>query len=372
MPSSSLHPRRAEAKRRRTPSSHILVTGGAGFIGSHLVERLLADGKTVVVIDDLSTGSLENLRTVKSHPHLRVVQSRISACRELPKLAANAEFIFHLAATVGVELVVKSALSVLESSFHETQVLLRAAAARRTPLLLTSTSEVYGKSQKPAFGEDDDLLIGPPGQSRWSYACSKLTDEFLALAYAREKSLPVIIARLFNTVGPRQTGRYGMVLPRFIAAAKKSQPLKVFGDGAQTRCFCHVGDAVEALVRLQKSGCDALVAGGKGDASSPSVFRATRASRPPVFGEIFNVGGTEEISILELARLVVKTLGSKSKIELVPYAKAYAPSPKGFSITGAPGFNDMRRRKPMVKKLERFVKFRPRTPLREIIRLTAG
>ena len=335
MPSSALYP----------PSSHSLVTGGAGFIGSHLVERLLANGKTVVVIDDLSTGSLENLRTVKSHPRLRVVQSKISACAGLPELAANAEFIFHLAATVGVELVVKSALSVLESSFHETQVLLRAAAARRTPLLLTSTSEVYGKSQKPAFDEDDDLLIGPPGQSRWSYACSKLTDEFLALAYAREKSLPVIIARLFNTVGPRQTGRYGMVLPRFIAAAQKNQPLKVFGDGAQTRCFCHVRDAVEALVRLQNC--------------------------PAARGEIFNVGGTEEISILELARLVVKTLGSKSKIELVPYAKAYVPSPKGFSITGAPGFNDMRRRKPMVKKLERFVKFRPRTPLREIIRLTA-
>jgi UDP-glucose 4-epimerase len=345
MPSSSLHPRRAEAKRRRTPSSHILVTGGAGFIGSHLVERLLADGKTVVVIDDLSTGSLENLRAVKSHPRLRVVQSRISACRELPKLAANAEFIFHLAATVGVELVVKSALSVLESSFHETQVLLRAAAARRTPLLLTSTSEVYGKSQKPAFGEDDDLLIGPPGQSRWSYACSKLTDEFLALAYAREKSLPVIIARLFNTVGPRQTGRYGMVLPRFIAAAKTGGPLKVFGDGAQTRCFCHVRDAVEALVRLQNC--------------------------PKARGEIFNVGGTEEVSILKLARLVVKTLDSKSKIQFVPYAKAYAPSPKGFGVTGAPDFDDMRRRKPMVKKLERFVRFRPRTPLREIIRLTA-
>ena len=362
MPSSILHPRRAEAWRKRTPSSHILVTGGAGFIGSHLVERLLADGQTVVVIDDLSTGSLENLRAVKSHPRLRVIQSKISACRELPKLAANAEFIFHLAATVGVELVVKSALSVLESSFHETQILLRAATTRRTPLLLTSTSEVYGKSLKPAFGEDDDLLIGPPGQSRWSYACSKLTDEFLALAYAREKSLPVIIARLFNTVGSRQTGRYGMVLPRFIAAAKKGEPLKVFGDGAQTRCFCHVGDAVEALVRLQKRGCDALVAKQRGDEASP----------PPVFSEIFNVGGTEEVSILKLARLVVKTLDSKSKIQLVPYAKAYAPVSKGFGITGAPGFNDMRRRKPMVKKLERFVKFRPRTPLREIIRLTAG
>jgi UDP-glucose 4-epimerase len=314
---------------------HILVTGGAGFIGSHLVESLLADGRTVVVIDDLSTGRLDNLRRVKSHPRLRVIQSRISACRELPKLAAKAEFIFHLAATVGVDLVVKSALHVLESSFYETQILLRAAAARRTPLLLTSTSEVYGKSAKPAFDEDDDLLIGPPGQSRWSYACSKLTDEFLALAYAREKSVPVIIARLFNTVGPRQTGRYGMVLPRFIAAAKNDQPLKVFGDGQQTRCFCHVGDAVEAMVRLQQ---------------------CARAR-----GEIFNIGGTEETSILKLARLVVKTLGSKSTIELIPYAQAYSL-----------GFDDMRRRKPLVKKLERFVKFKPQTTLRDIIRLTAG
>jgi len=325
---------------------HILVTGGAGFIGSHLVERLLNDSKRVVVIDDLSTGSLENLRAVKSHPRLRVIPSKISACRDLPKLAAKAEFIFHLAATVGVELVVKSALGVLESSFQETQVLLRAAASRRTPLLLTSTSEVYGKSARPEFGEDDDLLIGPPGQSRWSYACSKLTDEFLALAYAREKNLPVIIARLFNTVGPRQTGRYGMVLPRFIAAAKRGEPLKVFGDGKQTRCFCHVSDAVEALVRLR---------------------RCAKAR-----GEIFNVGGTEEVSILELARLVVKTLGSRSKIELVPYAKAYGPVPKGAGITGAPEFDDMRRRRPQVKKLERFVKFRPRTPLCDIIQLTAG
>ncbi len=324
----------------------ILVTGGAGFIGSHLVERLLADGKTVVVIDDLSTGSLENLRTVKSQPRLRVIQSRISACRELPKLAASAEFIFHLAATVGVELVVKSALIVLESSFHETQVLLRAAAARRTPLLLTSTSEVYGKSARPEFGEDDDLLIGPPGQSRWSYASAKLTDEFLALAYARERELPVIIARLFNTVGPRQTGRYGMVLPRFIAAAKTNEPLKVFGDGKQTRCFCHVSDAVEALVRLQRCG--------------------------KARGEIFNVGGTEEVSILKLARLVVKTLGSKSRIEFVPYAKAYGPVPQGAGVTGAPEFDDMRRRRPLVKKLEQFAKFRPCTPLRDIIRLTAG
>ena len=316
-------------------SKHILVTGGAGFIGAHLVERLLKDGKSVVVIDDLSTGSRDNLRAVATHRNFRFIQSKISAFAELTELAAEAEFIFHLAATVGVELVVKSALHVLEASFNETQILLRAAAKHSTPLLLTSSSEVYGKSAKAEFSEDDDLLIGPPGQSRWSYACSKLTDEFLALAYAREKNLPVTIARLFNTVGPRQTGRYGMVLPRFIAAAKANEPLRVFGDGAQSRCFGFVQDVVEALVRLQK--CDAAR------------------------GEIFNIGGTEEISILELAKLVVETLGSKSKIELISYDQAYAP-----------GFDDMRRRKPQVEKLERCVNFKPQTTLREIIRLTAG
>ena len=314
---------------------HILVTGGAGFIGAHLVERLLKDGKTVVVIDDLSTGSLENLAAVKSHPQLCFIHSKISACGELPQLAAEAEFIFHLAATVGVELVVQSALRVLESGFSEMQVLLRAAAQNSTPLLLTSTSEVYGKSAKAEFSEDDDLLIGPPGQSRWSYASAKLTDEFLALAYAREKALPVTIARLFNTVGPRQTGRYGMVLPRFITAARAVEPLRVFGDGAQSRCFGFVQDVVEALVRLQHC------AGAR--------------------GEIFNIGGTEEISMLELAKLVVDVLGSRSRIELVPYDQAYAP-----------GFDDMRRRKPCVEKLERCVNFKPQTPLRDIIRLTAG
>jgi UDP-glucose 4-epimerase len=313
---------------------HILVTGGAGFIGAHLVERLLKDGKGVVVIDDLSTGSRDNLRAVAQHRNFRFIQTKISAYAELPELAANAEFIFHLAATVGVELVVKSALHVLEASFSETQILLRAAAKSSTPILFTSTSEVYGKSAKEEFSEEDDLLIGPPGQSRWSYACSKLTDEFLALAYARERNLPVTIARLFNTVGPRQTGRYGMVLPRFISAAKNGEPLKVFGDGAQTRCFCLVHDAVEALVRLQK--CEAAR------------------------GEIFNIGGTEEISMLELAKLVIATLGSSSKIDLVHYDQAYAP-----------GFDDMRRRKPRVEKLARCVNFQPQTSLRDIIRLTA-
>jgi UDP-glucose 4-epimerase len=324
MPSSILH----------SPSSFVLVTGGAGFIGSHLVERLLNDGKSVIVIDDFSTGSMDNLRTIKKNPRLKIIRSKISDCKDLTKLAAKSEFIFHLAATVGVELVVKSALNVLESNFCETQILFHAAAKNSTPVLLASTSEVYGKSAKEEFAEDDDLLIGPPNQSRWSYACSKLTDEFFALACAREKKLPVVICRLFNTVGPRQTGRYGMVLPRFIAAAQQNKPLRVFGDGRQTRCFCLVSDAVEALIRLKNC----------------------RQAR----GEIFNIGGTEEISILELAKLVVKTLGSKSKIEFIPYEKAYAP-----------GFDDMRRRKPRVEKLERFLHFKPQTSLQDIIRRSA-
>ncbi len=335
VPSPTRPARRATAKPARMRAATVLVTGGAGFIGSHLIERLLTDGKQVVVIDDFSTGRRANLRRLARHPRLTVLGSKISRCADLAKLAGRAEFIFHLAATVGVELVVKSARHVLEASFQETQILLRAAARHGTPLLLTSTSEVYGKSTKPEFCEEDDLLIGPPGQSRWSYACSKLTDEFLALAYAREQKLPVVIARLFNTVGPRQTGRYGMVLPRFIAAAKRNEPLMVFGDGAQSRCFCLVHDVVVARVRRQNS--------------------------EPARGEIFNIGGTEEITILELAKLVVATLGSKSSIERIPYEQAYAP-----------GFDDMRRRKPRVTKLHQYVSYRPQTSLREIIQLTAG
>ncbi len=315
--------------------SHVLVTGGAGFIGSHLVERLLADGANVVVIDDCSTGSLENLRAVRSHSNLRVIESRISGCEELLELVSNAESIFHLAAAVGVDLVLSSPVRSLQTNLRETEVLLEAASRRAVPLLLASTSEVYGKSRKEAFSEGNDLLIGPPHFGRWGYACSKLMDEFLALAYASEKGLPVVIARLFNTVGPRQTGRYGMVLPRFIAAAKATQPLRVFGDGSQTRCFCYVLDAVEALVRLQ--------------------------SCPAARGQIFNVGATEEISIRALAEKVIQATASQSKIELVPYQKAYPA-----------GFEDMQRRRPVVSKLEAAIGFRPATSLARIIELTAA
>jgi UDP-glucose 4-epimerase len=313
----------------------VLVTGGAGFIGSHLVERLLSDGKAVTVIDDLSTGSLENLRAVRDHERLRVISSKISACADLARLVSEAESVYHLAAAVGVELVVRSPIHVLETNLHETEVILEAATEHRVPVLLTSTSEVYGKSQKPAFDEEDDLLIGPPHQARWSYACSKLMDEFLALAFAAERSLPVVIARLFNTVGPRQTGRYGMVLPRFIEAARNGQPLRVYGDGLQSRCFCYVRDTVEALVRLQNC--------------------------PSARGQVFNVGSTDEISIRDLARRVIEQLGSSSTIEFVPYSQAYAP-----------GFDDMRRRRPVVDKLAATIGFRPGTTLREIIALTAG
>ena len=316
-------------------SKFIMVTGGAGFIGSHLVERLLADGKSVVVIDDCSTGSLENLRGFSTHPQLQIIQSKVSGCRDLIALAAQAEAIYHLAAAVGVELVVNSPIRTIETNLEETEVILKAASEHRVPILLTSTSEVYGKSQKAAFAEEDDLLIGPPHLGRWSYACSKLMDEFLALAYAREHGLPVVIARLFNTVGPRQTGSYGMVFPRFISAAKAGTPVRVYGDGSQTRCFCYVLDTVEALIRLQSS--------------------------PAARGQVCNVGNTEEISIIALARLILQTLGSSSPIECIAYDQAYAP-----------GFEDMLRRKPVIQKLINLTGFQPATPLAAIIMKTAA
>jgi UDP-glucose 4-epimerase len=247
----------------------------------------------------------------------------------------EAGYVFHLAAAVGVELVVNSPIHTLETNLHETEVLLSAAEKRRTPMLLASTSEVYGKSQKESFGEEDDLLIGPPHQVRWGYACSKLMDEFLAMAYVREKGLPVTVVRLFNTVGPRQTGRYGMVLPRFIEAARKGQSLRVYGDGQQTRCFCFVNDTVEAFCRLER--CDGAV------------------------GNVFNVGGTEEVTMLSLAQQVIRLLDSRSIMEMVPYDQAYAP-----------GFEDMRRRRPLVAKLREYTGFAPGTSLEDIIRRTAG
>jgi len=314
----------------------IIVTKGANFIDSHLVERLLADGRSVVVIDDLSTGNLANLEAVKTHPRLRVIESRVSDCGELTALVSQAESIYHLAAAVGVELVLNSPLRSIQTNLHETETILEAASQHRVPVLLTSSSEVYGKSQKESFSEDDDLLIGPPTHPRWGYACSKLMDEFLALACARERGLPVIIARLFNTVGPRQTGRHGMVLPRFIEAAKAGRPLRVFGNGEQRRCFCYVTDAVELLIRL--------------------------ATCPAAQGGVFNVGSTEEISIYDLARLVIKVVGSSSTIELVPYAQAY----------GAGDVEDMPRRRPDMTRTAALTGHASTTPMKEMIDRTIG
>lgn len=315
-------------------SKHFVVTGGAGFIGSHLVERLLADGARVTVVDDLSTGSLDNLAAVAREPRLQVLTSRVGDCAELPALVRSARGVFHLAAAVGVELVVKRPRQTIETNLDETEAVLQAAAPHGVTVFVASSSEVYGKSRQPVFRETDDLLIGPPTLLRWSYACSKLMDEFLALAYAREYRLPVVVTRLFNTVGPRQTGSYGMVLPRFIAAARTGAPLQVFGDGRQSRCFSFVLDTVEALLRLEQC----------------STSR----------GEVFNIGGSEEVTIRHLARRVIALLKSSSRVELVPYDEAYAP-----------GFEDMRRRRPAVDKLLRHTGFRPATPLDEIIRRTA-
>jgi UDP-glucose 4-epimerase len=318
----------------KTPD-HVIVTGGAGFIGSHLVERLLDEGHRVTVIDDFSSGAMQNLEAVTAHSRFKLVRSKVSEYADLDPLVASAQAIYHLAAAVGVERVIQSPIQTILTNLGETERILAAAGKSGTPTLIASTSEVYGKSSKRAFCEEDDLLIGPPHLGRWSYACSKLMDEFLALAYARERQLPVVVARLFNTVGPRQTGRYGMVLPRFIAAAKSGKPLVVYGDGKQTRCFCDVADTVEVLQRLMRI--------------------------PAAFGQVFNVGNEFEISIRHLAERVIEKLDSSSTIEYLPYDQAYAP-----------GFDDMIRRRPNIDKGANLTGFRPGTTLDWIIERTAA
>ncbi len=320
----------------------MLITGGAGFIGSHLAEALVTEGKEVFVIDDLSTGSLENIAHLQGNPGFHFTKGSILDSGVLEPLVGEVDFIYHLAAAVGVELVVRSPVHTIEDNVQGTENVLAAvarrecssprAAKRGVGVLLTSTSEVYGKSERDRFREDDDLLIGPPTFGRWSYACSKLLDEFLALAYWREKKLPVFIARLFNTVGPRQTGRYGMVLPRFVQAALRDQPIMIHGDGKQTRCFCHVTDVVRALTALP--------------------------NQPRAVGEIYNVGSTEEISILELARRVKQMTESRSELRLISYDRAYAK-----------GFEDMRRRVPSTEKIYQLMGWRPTKTLDEILSL---
>jgi len=311
----------------------VLITGGAGFIGSHLAEALVTQGKEVYVIDDLSTGSADNIAALHDNPQFHFTQASIRNGPELERLVSNVDFIYHLSAAVGVELVVKNPVYTIEANVRGTEDLLAAAAKRGVDVLLTSTSEVYGKSEHDCFREDDDLLIGPPTFGRWSYACSKLLDEFLALAYLREKRLPVFVVRLFNTVGPRQTGRYGMVVPRFVQAALRDEPLLIHGDGKQTRCFCHVTDVVRALVDL------------------PKQARA--------MGQIYNIGSTEEVTILELARRVRQLTESRSELRLIPYDEAYAK-----------GFEDMRRRVPSIDKIYQLMGWRPTKSLDQILQLT--
>jgi len=307
-----------------------LITGGAGFIGSHLAEFLLARGDEVLLLDDLSTGRIENIRHLKRFDRMHYFLETIENRQLLAELVDESDIVFHLAAAVGVRLIVESPVRTIETNVNGTQLVLNAACKKRKLVFAASTSEVYGKNGNVPFREDSDLVLGPTTKGRWSYAASKAVEEFLALSYWKEKKLPVVIARLFNTVGPRQTGRYGMVLPTFVCQALSGAPITVFGTGKQSRCFCDVSDAVEAIVRLVSTG------------------RAV--------GEVVNVGSDQEVMIEDLAYLVKERTGSSSPIQFIPYDRAYEP-----------GFEDMLRRVPSLEKLEGLTGFRPKTTLPEIV-----
>jgi UDP-glucose 4-epimerase len=307
-----------------------LITGGAGFIGAHLAEALLARGDKVAVLDNLSTGSMQNIRGLKKQQGFEYVIDDVMNRRLLAEMVDEADVVYHLAAAVGVKLVVESPVRTIEMNLEGTQVVLEAAAKKRKKVLLTSTSEVYGKSAKIPFSEEDDLLIGPSNKGRWSYACSKLMDEFLAIAFWKERKLPVVVVRLFNTVGPRQTGRYGMVIPNFVRQALTNKPITIYGNGKQQRAFGYVGDVVGALTALMDS-----------DRTN---------------GEVFNVGNEIEIGIKDLAKLIKKMTGSRSELVYVPYDKAYEA-----------GFEDMPRRVPNLTKIRKCIGYRPRTQLPEIL-----
>ena len=308
-----------------------LITGGCGFIGSHLAEALLGRGDQVTVIDDLSTGRLENVASLVPHPRFSFAIESITNETVMDRLVSECEVIYHLAAAVGVDLIVRDPVHVLHTNVEGSAVVLRIGARYRKRVMIASSSEIYGKSTKVPFSEDDDRVVGPTSRSRWSYACSKAMDEFLALAYAKQVGLPVVVMRLFNTVGPRQTGRYGMVIPRFVRQALRHEPITVYGDGQQTRCFAHVSDVVRAVIGL--TDCQAAL------------------------GQAFNIGNTSEVTIEELAQRVIALTKSQSRIIKVPYEQAYEH-----------GFEDMRRRQPDISRITRTIGWQPIEDLDTILR----
>lgn len=310
--------------------TNYLITGGAGFIGSHLSEVLLAEGHQVTIIDDLSTGKFENIEHLTDNPNFHYAIDTILNNNVLDRLASECDVIYHLAAAVGVRLVVEKPILTIETNFKGTEAVLKTALRYRAKVIITSTSEVYGKGNKFPFKEDDDVLFGPTVNSRWTYAGSKMMDEFLALAYWQEKGLPVVICRLFNTIGPRQTGRYGMVVPRFVQQAVSGEPITVYGDGEQRRSFTWVGDIVKALDQL--------------------------AVTPKAVGEVYNIGQDKDISIGELAELIKEMTGSSSEIKLISYKEAYKE-----------GFEDMRRRMPDISKIQSLIGYQPTKQLRDIL-----
>jgi UDP-glucose 4-epimerase len=308
----------------------VLITGGAGFIGSHLAERHLQRGDKVYIVDDLSTGAVENIMHLKDNPNFEYHIDSITNYGLVAELVDLADTVYHLAASVGVRLIVESPVRTIETNIRGTEIVLSIAAKKRKRVLITSTSEVYGKLDRIPFREDDDIVMGPTTKGRWSYACSKAIDEFLAIAYWKEKRVPTVIARLFNTVGPRQTGRYGMVIPNLVRQALAGTDMTVFGDGTQSRCFTHVSDAVGALMGL--------------------------AEHQSAIGEVYNVGGNQEVTILELARKIKSLTRSTSQVVFVPYEKAYEE-----------GFEDMTRRVPDLSKINALIGYAPKITLDEIL-----
>jgi len=312
--------------------AHLLITGGAGFIGSHLAEKLLAEGhQEVTLLDDLSTGRMENIRPLLNDPRVRLVRESVENLDTVNLVTSRCDAVFHLAAAVGVQLVADEPVRTIATTIHGTEVVLAAAKRFNRPVLLTSSSEVYGKGARVPFREDDDVVMGATKFSRWCYAYSKGVDEFLGLAYHRQFGLPVRIVRLFNTVGPRQVGMYGMVLPRFVEAALANQPLNVYGDGKQSRCFCHVSDVIDAITRLMAA--------------------------PKALGHVFNVGSDEEININDLAARVIRLAGSSSSINHITYEQAYGQR-----------FDDMARRVPRLDKVRSVIPFQPKLNLDQIVK----